>query len=142
MGQLKTKENEKSIYDFINDYTVDEKKREDSLILVEIMEEVSGSKGKMWGESIIGFGNYHYKSERSSQEGNWFLLGFSPRKTAISLYVFTGLQEHEYLLDDLGDFKKGKACIYIKSLSRIDIKVLKNIMKTTVEYLKAKYTTE
>lgn len=139
MGQLKTKENEKDIYDFINNYTKDEKKKEDSLILAQMMEEITGSKGKMWGESIIGFGNYHYKSERSIQEGDWFLLGFSPRKAAISLYVFTGLEEHGYLLDNLGDFKKGKACIYIKSLSRIDIKVLKNLMKKTAEYLKIKY---
>lgn len=91
------------------------------------------------GRLHIGVGKYHYKSERSTQEGDWFAIGFSPRKTAFSLYVYTGLPEHEYLLEDLGKFKKGKACIYIKKLSDINIESLKKIMKKTVKYLDEKW---
>ncbi len=70
------------------------------------MEETTGYKATMWGDSIIGFGEYHYKSERSNQEGDWPLVGFSPRKTAFSLYVFTGMPEHEYLLEKLGNLRR------------------------------------
>jgi uncharacterized protein YdhG (YjbR/CyaY superfamily) len=93
----------------------------------------------MWGASMIGFGCYHYKSTRSTQEGDWFLIGFSPRKNAISLYVFTGIPEHEYLLKDLGKFTMGKACIYVKKLSDINLEVLKQIMTATIAYLQEKY---
>ena len=103
------------------------------------MQDFTGFEPKMWGPSIIGFGSYHYKSERSRQEGDWPLVGFSPRKAAISLYVFTGAKEHEYLLEGLGKFKMGKACIYIKKLSDIDQEVLKKIMKTTIDFLQTKY---
>ncbi|MBX2977180.1 MAG: DUF1801 domain-containing protein, partial [Ignavibacteriaceae bacterium] len=101
--------------------------------------EFTGFEPKMWGPSIIGFGKYHYKSDRSKQEGDWPLVGFSPRKAAISLYVFTGRKEHEYLLKDLGKFKMGKACIYIKRLSDINLEVLKEIMRVSINYLKVKY---
>jgi hypothetical protein len=103
------------------------------------MQDFTGFEPKMWGPSIIGFGSYHYKSERSSQEGDWPLLGFSPRKAAISLYVFTGAKEHEHLLDVLGKFKMGKACIYVKKLSDINQDVLLNLMKETVNFLRTKY---
>jgi hypothetical protein len=93
----------------------------------------------MWGSTMIGFGSYHYKSERSKQEGDWPLVGFSPRKAAISLYVFTGLPEHEHLLKDLGKFKMGKACIYVKKLSDINLDALKIIMGETIRFLKTKY---
>ncbi len=93
----------------------------------------------MWGPSIIGFGSYHYKSEKSRQEGDWPLVGFSPRKAAISLYVYTRSAQHEHLLKDLGKFKMGKACIYIKKLSDINQDALKRIMKETIHYLQSKY---
>jgi hypothetical protein len=93
----------------------------------------------MWGPSIIGFGSFHYKSERSRQEGDWPLIGFPPRQAAISLYVFTGAKEHEYLLADLGKYKIGKACIYVKKLSDINQDALKKLMKATIDYLQSKY---
>lgn len=92
----------------------------------------------MWGPSIIGFGSYHYKY-KSGHEGDAPLLGFSPRKSAISLYVFTGLDKHEYLLKNLGKFKKGKACIYVNKLEDIHIDELENVMKVTIDYIKEKY---
>jgi hypothetical protein len=103
------------------------------------MQDVTGYEPKMWGGSIIGFGQYHYKSERSRQEGDWPLVGFSPRKAAISLYVYSGCAGQDELLKDLGKFKMGKACIYIKKLSDINQESLKKLIKSTVDFLQTKY---
>lgn len=139
MAELKTKQHDSDVTEFINSFADTEQKRKDSFELLKLMEDITGIKPLMWGTSIIGFGSYHYKSERSSQEGDWFLVGFSPRKAAISLYVFTGAKEHEHLLPDLGKFKMGKACIYVKKLSDINQDALKRLILTTVDYLKSKY---
>ena len=139
MAELKTKKNEADVTEFINSFADTEQKRRDSFELLKLMGEFTGFEPKMWGSSIIGFGQYHYKSERSSQEGDWLLVGFSPRKAAISLYVYTGAPEHEHLLEGLGKFKKGAACIYVKKLSDINTEVLKKLMKTTIEYLQKKH---
>ena len=139
MAELKTKQTNADVIDFINTFADTEQKRNDSLALLKLMQDITGFKPKMWGESIIGFGSYHYKSERSRQEGDWFLVGFSPRKAAISLYVFTGLKEHEYLLKDLGKFKMGKACIYIKKLSDINQEVLGKMIRETIVFLQSRY---
>ncbi|HAX96768.1 MAG TPA: DUF1801 domain-containing protein [Prolixibacteraceae bacterium] len=139
MAELKTKVTADDVLEFINTYADTEQKRNDSYELLKIMQDFTGFEPKMWGASIIGFGSYHYKSERSRQEGDWPLVGFSPRKAAISLYVFTGAPEHEYLLKDLGKFKMGKACIYVKRLSDIDVESLKRMMKVTIDFLHAKY---
>ncbi|MDO8896169.1 MAG: DUF1801 domain-containing protein, partial [Bacteroidales bacterium] len=129
MAEIKTKQTDADVAEFINTFADTEQKRKDSFELLKLMQDITGFEPKMWGPSIIGFGSYHYKSERSSQEGDWPLIGFSPRKAAISLYVYTGSPEHEYLLKDLGKFKMGKACIYIKKLSDIDQNALKNLIK-------------
>ena len=139
MAELKTKQTNQDVIEFINSFADTEQKRVDSLEIVKLMQEFTGFEPKMWGASIIGFGSYHYKSERSKQEGDWPLVGFSPRKAAISLYVFTGIPEHEHLLKDLGKFKMGKACIYVKKLSDINQDVLKKIMGETISYLQSKY---
>jgi len=103
------------------------------------MSDFTKFEPKMWGASIIGFGSYHYKSERSKQEGDWPLVGFSPRKSAISLYVYSGLPEHEHLLGNLGKFKMGKACIYIKKLADIDQGELKKLISETIKHIQSKY---
>ena len=139
MAELKTKQTNADVVEFINQFADSEQKRKDSFELLKLMRDFTGFEPKMWGASIIGFGSYHYKSERSRQEGDWPLIGFSPRKAAISLYVFTGAKEHEYLLADLGKFKMGAACIYVKRLSDINQDVLKKLMKVTIDFLKAKY---
>lgn len=113
-------------------------KQADSLQLLHWMEEVTGQPAKMWGPSIIGFGKYHYKYA-SGHEGYAPLVGFSPRKAAISLYVFTGLEEHQPYLEGLGKYTMGKACIYVKKLSDIDEGVLKNLMNQTIQYLETRY---
>lgn len=139
MAELKTKQHDADVFEFINNFANTEQKREDSYELVKLMQEVTGQPPKMWGPSMIGFGSYHYKSDRSKQEGDWPLIGFSPRKAAISLYVFSGSPEHEYLLEDLGKHTKGKGCIYVKKLSDINKEVLVRLMRTTIEFLQEKH---
>lgn len=139
MAEIKTKQTNADVHEFIKSFADTEQKRKDSFELLELMQKTTGCAPKMWGPSIIGFGSFHYKSERSRQEGDWPLVGFSPRKSAISLYVYTGSEQHRHLLQNLGKFKMGKACIYIKKLSDIDQKELKNMMEETIRFLKAKY---
>ncbi len=139
MAELKTKQNDADVMEFIHSFADTEQKRKDSIELLKLMQEFTGYEPKMWGSSIIGFGSYHYKSERSRQEGDWPLVGFSPRKAAISLYVYSGAAGQEDLLKDLGKFKMGKGCIYVKKLSDININTLKKLIKTTIEFLENKY---
>ncbi|MGE8424199.1 MAG: DUF1801 domain-containing protein, partial [Sphingobacterium siyangense] len=122
MAKNKTAYTEASVQDFIK--TVDDPQKQiDSATLIQLMEATTGEPAKMYGPTIIGFGNYHYTYE-SGHEGYAPLIGFSPRKSAISLYVFTGADEHRHLVDQLGKFKIGKACIYINKLSDINIEIL------------------
>lgn len=137
MAKNKTTFTEESVLQFI-DEVENEQKRKDSLQLMKWMEEVSGEKARMWGPTIIGFGEYFYKYE-SGHEGSAPLLGFSPRKSAFSLYVFTGLDEHKDLLEDLGKFTTGKACIYVKKLSDLNEKNLKELMQFTINYMSNKF---
>lgn len=139
MSEIKTKQHDADVYEFIKAFSSNDQKIKDSHELIRIMEEITGSPPKMWGPTMIGFGSYHYKSKRSKQEGDWPLLGFSPRKAAISLYVFTGLKEHEYLLEDLGKFKRGKVCIYVKKLSDINMDALKELMSVTLLFMINEY---
>ena len=139
MAELKTKQNNADVSVFINSFADSEQKHKDSFELIRLMQDFTGFEPKMWGPSIIGFGSYHYKSERSRQEGDWPLVGFSPRKAAISLYVYTGAKEHEQLLNGLGKYKMGKACIYIKKLADINQDALRKLMKVTIEYLQSRY---
>jgi hypothetical protein len=137
MAELKTKKNDASVEGFINSFADTGQKRMDSFEILKLMQDATGYEPKMWGNSIIGFGQYHYKSERSRQEGDWPLVGFSPRKTAISLYVYTGCAGQDDLLKELGKFKMGKSCIYIKKLSDINQATLNKLINSTVEYLQS-----
>ncbi|HTE28028.1 DUF1801 domain-containing protein [Flavitalea sp.] len=139
MATTKTKASENNVTDFIKSWA-EEKRQEDSFKLIELMQAASGHEPKMWGPTIVGFGSYHYKYD-SGHEGDAPLLGFSPRKAAISLYVYTGREDHKYLLEGLGKFKIGKVCIYINKLSDIDEKKLKLLMKESLKYMKANYKT-
>jgi hypothetical protein len=139
MAEIKTKQTEADVHEFINTFADTEQKRADSLELIRIVQEFTGYEPKMWGPSMIGFGKYHYKSDRSRQEGDWPLVGFSPRKAAISLYVYTGGEQQDALLKTLGKYKMGKACIYVKKLSDIDVDILRKLMGTTIDFLRKKY---
>ncbi|MBN9284502.1 MULTISPECIES: DUF1801 domain-containing protein [unclassified Flavobacterium] len=134
MAKNKTTYTAVNVVDFINAYVDNEQKKADSFRLIELMSEWSGFEPKMWGPTIIGFGNYHYKYA-SGHEGDAPLIGFSPRKAAFSLYVFSPTEENKHLLDNLGKYKISKACIYIKKLSDINIPALKKICEDSFKYL-------
>ncbi len=140
MAELKTKKNDADVSDFINSFADTEQKKKDSFEILKLMQNFTGYEPKMWGATMIGFGSYHYKSEKSRQEGDWPLVGFSPRKAAISLYVYSGCSGQEEMLNELGKFKMGKGCIYIKKLSDIDQYTLKKIIQTTIDFLQKKYS--
>lgn len=130
----KTTETAVSVTDFINSYVEKDEKKTDSFQLIELMSKWSGFEPKMWGPTIIGFGSYHYKYA-SGHEGDAPIIGFSPRKAEFSLYVYSPTEESKTLLDDLGKFKMGKACIYIKKLSDINIGVLEKICTLSIAYI-------
>lgn len=134
MAKNKTTETEVIPIDFINSYVENDQKKADSFQLIELMSEWSGFKPKMWGPTIIGFGSYHYKYA-SGHEGDMPLLGFSPRKAEFSLYVYSPTEESKLLLNDLGKFKMGKACIYVKKLSDINIETLEKLCKESIAYV-------
>ncbi|PLT28857.1 DUF1801 domain-containing protein [Peribacillus deserti] len=137
MYELKTKETENNVIEFI-EAVESPKKREDAYKLLDIFTETTGYTAKMWGPSIIGFGSYHYKYE-SGHEGDAPLVGFSPRKAKISLYFAPGDQEREQLLQKLGKHTTGKACVYINKLADVDIDIIKALIVQSVELLKQRY---
>jgi hypothetical protein len=139
MSELKTQPTDIDVETFIKSFADTLQKQTDSFELLKLMTEITGQKPQIWGSSMIGFGSYHYKSERSRQEGNWPLVGFSPRKAAISLYVYSGTPEQEKCLENLGRFKMGKGCIYVKKLSDIDQNVLVDIIKFNIQFLESKF---
>ncbi len=134
MADNKTKATAIAVTDFINSYVENDQKKTDSFELIALMKEWSGFEPKMWGPTIIGFGSYHYQYA-SGHEGDAPLIGFSPRKAEFSLYVFSPTEENEHLLNDLGKFKMGKACIYIKKLADINIATLEKLCKASIAYL-------
>lgn len=134
MTDLKTKLNDASVADFLN--TVEDvQKRKDCLELVELMKEITGEDPKMWGDSIVGFGTYHYKYA-SGREGDWMQVGFAPRKQSLTLYIMSGFSRYEALMKDLGTFKTGKSCLYVKRLSDVDRAVLRELVALSVEHVK------
>jgi hypothetical protein len=141
MAELKTKPTNKDPKVFLNSIQP-EQKRKDGFMLLEMFERVTGEKAVMWGESIVGFGMYHYKSERSSQEGDWPLVGFSPRKQYLTLYVISGNKENDKLFEKLGKYTTSVSCLYINKLADVDLEVLSKIIKNTYLYEKATKSTK
>ena len=131
MAELKTKKNNASVTEFLNSVE-DEKRRKDAKSVLKMMKEVTGEKPKMWGPSIIGFGDYHYKYA-SGREGDWFKVGFSPRKNALTLYIMTGFSRYDELMGKLGKYKTGKGCLYIKRLEDVDGEVLRKLVEESVK---------
>ena len=130
----KTNETAVSVTDFINSFVESEQKKADSFELIKLMTAWSAFEPKMWGPSIIGFGSYHYKYA-SGHEGDMPIIGFSPRKAAFSLYIYSATPESEILLNELGKFKMAKACIYVKKLADINIAVLEQLCKQSIAYI-------
>lgn len=137
MYELKTKENDNSVIEFIEG-VADAKKREDAYRLLDIFTEITGYPAKMWGSSIIGFGFYHYKYA-SGHEGDAPLVGFSPRKAKISLYLVSNDPERDALLESLGKHTQGKGCVYINKVADIDVDVLRKLIRQSVEHLQKLY---
>ena len=137
MAELKTKENQESVNEFLIGIT-DEGRRADCQRLVSLMQEATGAPPRMWGKSIVGFGSYHYKYD-SGREGDWFQTGFSPRKANLTLYIMPELMRHEDSLVALGKHKTGKSCIYIKQLADIDTDILRTMIADSLVHLKELY---
>jgi hypothetical protein len=137
MAELKTKQTTQPAEDFLK--TIEpEQKQQDSFALLELFKKVTGKKAVMWGSSIVGFGMYHYKSERSSQEGDWPLVGFSPRKQNLTLYIMHGNQDNP-ALQKLGKHKTSGGmggCLYINKLSDVDQEVLAKLIEKSFQYMK------
>lgn len=135
--ELKTKATKSSVEKFL-DSIESEQKRDDAYAILEMMKNASKEEPKMWGPSIIGFGTYHYKYD-SGHEGDMCMIGFSPRKAALTLYILLGFEGYDELMAKLGKYKTSKACLYIKKLEDVDKKVLKELITLSVKYTKAKY---
>ena len=134
MGKLaviKTQPTSVSVEDFLNNIE-HEQKRKDSFVILKLMEKATKEKSKMWGSSIIGFGDVRYKSPATEREVDWFKIGFAPRKANISLYMID-LKQNAEALAKLGKFKTGKGCLYINKLEDVDIKVLEKIIAASVK---------
>lgn len=136
-AQNKTKETEASVDSFLANVK-DEQKKADCLALKIMMERVTGSTAKMWGTSIVGFGTYHYKYE-SGREGDFMKVGFSPRAQNLTVYIMTGFDRYEALMDELGKHKTGKSCLYIKKLADIHLEVLEELVKESYHLMTKKY---
>ena len=133
MAELKTKINDKNVEAFLNSVS-DTKKRQDCFVLLDLVKKTTKFEPKMWGDSIVGFGSYHYKS-KSGQEGDWFLTGFSPRKQNLTIYIISGFDRHEALMKKIGKHKTSKGCLYIKSVDDINLELLGELIEKSVEYV-------
>jgi predicted CopG family antitoxin len=133
MAELKTKETTANVSEFI-DKIRDSQRREDCRVVSDIMRDVTGEEPKMWGSSIVGFGRYHYKYA-SGREGDWPITGFSPRKGDLTLYIMGGFDSFSDLMKELGKYKTGKSCLYIKKLADIDVGVLRKLVKKSVKLM-------
>lgn len=138
MAELKTQVIDASVIDFINSVEI-EQRRMDSLELLRIFAEETGEQPKMWGDSIVGYGKYHYESQRSAQKGDWMMTGFSPRKQYISIYIIPGFTQYDDIMSDLGKFKTSVSCLYVKKLSDIDETKLRKLIKAAFDHMKSKY---
>ena len=134
MAELKTKVNEGSVKKFL-DSIEDEAKRKDSYLLFKMMEKATKDEARMWGDSIVGFGDYHYVG-KSGREGDWFLAGLSPRKQNLTLYMLGGWEQYDELLAKLGKHSLGKGCLYIKRLDDVNMPVLNKLIVEAVKHAK------
>ena len=134
MAELKTQRNDASVEEFLN-AVEHEQKRKDAFAILALMQEATGEEPQMWGASIVGFGSYRYKYG-SGRTGEWMLVGFSPRKQNLTLYIMPGFEQYKALLDKLGKHRTGKACLYINKLADVDQNVLKELVIQSVAHMK------
>ena len=137
MSEKNSQPHEGSVEDFLNSVE-DEQKRADAFEVLALLKEVTGEKPVMWGPGIVGFGTYHYKYA-SGREGDSMRIGFSPRKTALTLYIMPGFRRYDEHMNKLGKYKTGKSCLYIKKLEDVDAGVLRQLVEDAVAYMNWKY---
>ena len=135
MAEIKTKKNNVSVEAFLQTIQ-DEEKRKDCATIMAMMKKITREDPMMWGNSIVGFGSYHYKSTRSKQEGDWYITGFSPRKQNLTLYIMPGIDYYKDLVKKLGKCKTGGSCLYINKLADVDTAVLKELINTAYKRMK------
>jgi hypothetical protein len=136
MAELKTQVHDGDVEAFLAAVEHD-KRREDAFAMLELMKRITKEEPRMWGPTIVGFGQYHYKYE-SGREGDWFLTGFSPRKQALTVYIMAGFARYEELMAKLGKYKTGQSCLYINKLEDVDRKVLAELVTQSVTHMKKK----
>jgi hypothetical protein len=137
MAELKTKRNDASVKGWLAAIP-DPERRKDCETVIRVMKQATKAEPAMWGASIVGFGSYHYKYA-SGREGDWMLTGFASRKAELTLYIMSGFAGYDGLLAKLGKHRNGKSCLYLKRLSDIDMKVLKELVAVSVRHMKGKY---
>ena len=133
MAELKTRPNDGDVEEFLNGIE-EEKKRADCYKILELMKETTQYEPVLWGDSIVGFGSYHYRYA-SGREGDWFLTGFSPRKGNITLYIMAGFERYEALMERLGKYKTGKSCLYIKKIEDVDLETLRELVRLSADHV-------
>ncbi len=139
MADNKTQPTKESVEAFLQKVE-SEQKQKDSFTILQLMTEITNKQAVLWGPSLIGFGQYHYKYA-SGREGDFFLTGFSPRKQSLVVYIMSGFNKEKELMEKLGKFKTGKSCLYIKKLSDINMDILKELISRSVAYMEDNYPT-
>ena len=140
MAELKTRQNDMNVVEFLNEIE-NEQRRTDCFELLELLTGITGEEPKMWGDSIVGFGTYHYKYS-SGREGDWFLTGFSPRTQNLTIYIMPGFRRYQNIMQNLGKYKTGASCLYVKKLSDIDRALLKELVVKSVHDIKKMFEVE
>lgn len=135
--KLKTQTTKASVSVFLNGIA-DEDRRRDCKTVAKLMKSVSGKRPAMWGPAIVGYGKYHYKYD-SGREGDFFRIGFSPRKQDLTIYIMPGYTNYDHILSKLGKHKKGKSCLYIKRLADVDMRVLERLLRAGWKDMQKKY---
>ena len=137
MAEPKTKKNDASVEGFLAGVE-NERRREDSFVVLEMMKRITGEEPTMWGSSIVGFGSYHYRYA-SGREGDWPRIGFSPRKQSLTLYVMPGFSSYDDLLSRLGKHRTGKSCLYVNKLADVDMDVLEQLIRSSLDAMREMY---
>jgi hypothetical protein len=138
MAELKTKPTGASVAEFLKAIP-DERRRSDCRIVLRMMQEITRARPKMWGKSIVGFGSHHYQYA-SGREGDWFVMGFSPRKQDLTLYLMSGVERHRELLGRLGKHKTGVGCLYLKTLDDVDLPTLRRLLRESARFVRQAQT--
>ena len=140
MSELKTKQNDASVEMFLRAVGND-RRREDSFTVLELMKRITGEEPRMWGAAIVGFGSYRYRYA-SGRSGEMPRIGFSPRKQSLTVYVMPGFSDYDEILSRLGKHRTGKSCLYINKLADIDMVVLEDLTRSSLDAMREKYPEE